>query len=62
MAGLPPSQSSIDSLNTTMPNLADIADIAQFTYTHDILTPSQVSIHALNTVTPHLTHLMADLA
>ena len=31
----PPSQLSIDALNTTTPNLAPLADIAQCTYIHD---------------------------
>ena len=44
MAGLPSSQSSIDALNTTTPNLAD-------------LPPSQLSIDALNTTTPNLADL-----
>ena len=34
-----PSQLSIDALNTTPPNLADLADIAQCTYTHGRSTP-----------------------
>ena len=40
MADLPPSQLSIDALNTAMPNLEDLADIAQCTYTHGRPTPS----------------------
>ena len=35
----PLSQLSIDALHTATPNLADIADIAQCTYMHGILTP-----------------------
>ena len=35
----PPSQLSIDALNTATPNLADLADIAQCTYMHGRLTP-----------------------
>ena len=57
----PPSQSSIDALNTVTPNWADLADIAQCTYTHGRSTPSQSSIDALNTTTPKLADL-ADIA
>ena len=35
----PPCQVSIDALNTATPNLAALADIAQFTYTHGRWTP-----------------------
>ena len=63
MAYLPPSQLSIDALNTTTPNWVDLADIAQCTYMHGRLTPppSQSSIDALNITTPNLAHL-ADIA
>ena len=44
----PPSQLSIDALNTATPNLAD-------------LPPGQLSIDALNTATPNLADLLADL-
>ena len=57
----PPSQLSIDALNTVTPNLADLADIAQCTYMYDRSTPSQLSIDALNTVTPNLADLV-DIA
>ena len=53
-----PSQLSIDALNTAMPNLADLADIAQCTYIHGRSPPSQSSIDAWNTTTSNL----ADLA
>ena len=48
LADLPPSQLSIDALNTATPNLAD-------------LPPSQLSIDALNTATPYLADLLPDL-
>ena len=63
----PPSQSSIDALNTATPDLAHLmADLyiyiyRQCTHTHGKWTPSQSSIDALNAATPDLTHLMADL-
>ena len=44
LADLPPSQLSIDALNTITPNVAD-------------LPPSQLSIDALNTTTPYLADL-----
>ena len=53
-----PLQLSIDALNTTTSNLADIA---QCTYTHGRLPPSQSSIDALHTTTPNLADL-ADIA
>ena len=56
----PPSQLSIDAWNTTTPNLADLADIAQRTYMHGRPTPRQSSIDALNTATPNLAD-MADI-
>ena len=34
-----PSQSSIDALNTTTPNLAELADIAQCIYMYDKWNP-----------------------
>ena len=37
-----PSQSSIDALNTTTPNLAALADIALCTYMHGRLTPQSI--------------------
>ena len=51
-----PSQSSIDALNTTTPNLADLADIAQCAYTHGRLTPPllQLSIDLWETITPNM--------
>ena len=51
----PPGQLSIDALNTTTPNLADLMA--------DLLTdvPLQLSIDALNTATPNLADLMTDL-
>ena len=42
MADGTPSQSSIDALNTTTPNLADLADIGQCTYMHGRLTPQSI--------------------
>ena len=55
----PPSQLSIHALNTTTPNLTDLADIVQCTYMHGRLTPpSQSSTHALHTITSN----WADLA
>ena len=53
----PPSQLNIDASNTTTPNLAALADIAQCTYMHDRWTPGQSSIHALNTATPNKFHI-----
>ena len=38
----PPSQSSIDALNSTTPNLVDLADIAQCTYKYGRLTPQPI--------------------
>ena len=38
----PPSQLSIDALNTTTPNLADVADIAQCRYMHGRSTPQSI--------------------
>ena len=62
----PPCQLSIDALNTTTPNLADLyvynnAYIQIYIYI-DIyrLTPSHSSIDAFNTATPNLAHLMAE--
>ena len=52
-----PHQSNIDPLNTTTPNLAALADIAQFTYMHGRWTPSQWSIHAWDTTTPNQFHI-----
>ena len=46
MADGPPSQSSIDALNTTTPNLADIY-IGQCTYTHGRLTPQPIEHRCL---------------
>ena len=43
----PPSQLSINALNTTTPNLADLADIAQCTYTHGRLTPQSIKHRCL---------------
>ena len=57
MADLPHSQSSIVAINTTTPNLADLAHIAQCTYMHGRLTPSQLSINAMNTTTSNLEDL-----
>ena len=57
MANGTPSQLSIDALNTTTPNWANLADIAQCTYTHGRSTPNQLSIDALNTTTPNLADL-----
>ena len=37
-----PSQLSIDALNTTTPNLAALADIAQCTYMHGRWTPQAI--------------------
>ena len=39
MTDLPPHEVSIDALNTTTPNVADLADIAQCTYMHGRLIP-----------------------
>ena len=39
MTDLPPSQSSIDALNTVTPNWADLADIAQCIYMHGKWNP-----------------------
>ena len=39
MADVPPHQLSIDVLNTTTPNWADLPDIAQSTYMHGKWTP-----------------------
>ena len=39
MADGPPSQSSIDALNTVTPNLAALTDIAQWTYMHGRWNP-----------------------
>ena len=58
MAGLPPSQSGIDALHTTTPNLADIK---QCTYMHDRPTTSQSSLDALHTTTPNLADI-TDIA
>ena len=44
----PPSESSIDALNTATPNLADELTLANGP------TPSESSINALNTATPNL--------
>ena len=49
----PPSQSSIDALNTATPNLADLADIAQYTYMHGRLTPRSIE-HTCLESTPNL--------
>ena len=35
----PPSQLSMDALNTAIPNLEDLEDIAQCRYLHGRLTP-----------------------
>ena len=43
----PSSQLSIDALNTTTPNLADLADIAQCTYTHGRLTTQSIKHRCL---------------
>ena len=48
---------SIDALNTTTPNLAALADVAQYTYMHDRWTPNHSSIQALNTNTPYQLHI-----
>ena len=40
MADGPPSQLSIDALNTATPNLSALPDIAQCTYMHGRWTPS----------------------
>ena len=40
MADGPPSQSCIDALNTSTPNLAGLTDIAQCTYMHGRWTPT----------------------
>ena len=53
----PPSQLSIDALNTTTPNMADLADIVHCTYMYGRCTPHQSSIDALNTTTPNLADL-----
>ena len=59
MADRPPIQLSIDALNSTTPNLADLADIAQCTYTHGRLTPLlQSNIDALHTATPNLVDIV----
>ena len=42
MADGPPGQLSIDALNTTTPNVATLADIAQCTYMHDRWTPQAI--------------------
>ena len=47
MADLPPSQLSIDALNTDTPNLADLADIAQCTYMHGRLPPQSIEHRCL---------------
>ena len=39
MANGPPSQLSIDALNTATPNLEDLADIAQCTYMYGKWNP-----------------------
>ena len=43
MADGPSSQSSIDALNTTTPNLSALADIAQCTYMHGRWTPWSIN-------------------
>ena len=47
MADWPPSQSSIDALNTATPNWADLADIAQCTYMHGRYTPQSIEHRCL---------------
>ena len=47
MANGIPSQSSIDALNTTTPNLADLADIAQCTYMHGKWNPQSIEHRCL---------------
>ena len=47
MADWPPSQLSIDALNTATPNLAYLADIAQCTYMHGRLTPQSIEHRCL---------------
>ena len=42
-----PSQSSIDALNTTTPNLPDLEDIAQCRYMHGRLTPRSIEHRCL---------------
>ena len=51
-----PHQWSIDALNTTTPNLADL-----MAYLLADLPPPQLSIDALNTATPNLADILADL-
>ena len=56
----PPLQSSIDALNTTTQNLADL-----YIYNNAYIPmadwpPSQSSIDSFNTATPNLAHLMAE--
>ena len=57
MANGTPSQLSIDALNTTTPNLADLADITQCTYMHGRPTPLQSSIDVCKTITPNKFHI-----
>ena len=58
MADGPPSQSSIDALNTTTPNLADLYKYrTMYIYPCQIETSSQLSIDALNTAAPNLADL-----
>ena len=47
MADLLPSQLNIDALNTTMPNMADLADIAQCPYMHGRSTPQSIEHRCL---------------
>ena len=56
----PCSQLSIDALHTATPNLPDLADIAQCTYTHGRLTPPpllQSNIDLWKTITPNMFHI-----
>ena len=61
MADEPPNQLSIDSLDTTTPNLADLYIYRNNVYIHMAdCPPSHLSIDVLNTATPNLAHLMAE--
>ena len=71
----PPHQSSIDALNTVMPNLADLPQICwqiyplaiehrclEYHYTKLGRSTPQLSIDALNTITPNLVDLPPQLS
>ena len=56
----PPSQSSIDALNTTTPNLADLHIYRTMHIYLWQITPLQSSIYAINTITPNVAHIYIE--